>query len=344
MRGLKIAAYVVGGLVALLAVLLVGVVLFVDPNDYRHDIERLVQRQTGRELKLEGKLKLSVFPWLALETGPATLGDAAGFGPEPFASIREARVGVRLWPLLAGRIEVGNVRLDGARIRLVTDAQGRDNWADLAGGGEERQAAAESARPAQLPTVAGLEIRDAAVTVENLKEKTRRAVRDFNLETGRLASGEPFDFKTDFVLDQEPISAKVHLAARVTADLERNAHRLADPEIDVTLSGQGYPRDGVAVKVRAGSLTADIGQKLYRLEGLGVTTTWKGDGVPQAGIPIALKAPDFSADLAAQTLELKGLDLDVAGARLSGALSGARILDAPRLQGSLKLDPVELRD
>src|SRR5262249_13653199 len=175
--------------------------------------------------------------------------------------------------------------------------------------------------------------------------KTRRTVRDFNLETGRLASGEPFNLKTDFVLDQEPaLSAKVHLAAKVTADLERNAHRLVDPRIDVTLSGQGYPGEGVPVQVRASSLMADIGQKLYRLEGLGVTTTWKGDGLPQSGIPVSLKAPDLNANLAAQTLELQGLDLDVAGARLSGALTGAEILDAPKLKGTLKLEPVELRD
>jgi hypothetical protein len=54
-------------------------------------------------------------------------------------------------------------------------------------------------------------------------------VRDFNLKTGRLASGEPFDFSTDFVLDEgSSLSAKVKVAAKVTADLERNVHRLAE--------------------------------------------------------------------------------------------------------------------
>src|SRR5262249_45232918 len=131
--------------------------------------------QTGRELALSGKLKLSVFPWLALETGPATLGDAPGFGPEPFVSIREARVGVRLWPLLGGRIEAGNVRLDGARIRLITDERGRNNWSDLGGKVEETPAPTTTRnQPMQLPTIAGLDIRDAAVTIEDRQQKTRR--------------------------------------------------------------------------------------------------------------------------------------------------------------------------
>ena len=142
-------------------------------------------------------------------------------------------------------------------------------------------------------------VSDAAVTVENRAEKTRRAVRDFNLETGRLASGEPFDLETGFVLDQAPDSSlKVHLTAVVTADLERNTHRLEKPEIDVTLSGQGYPAEGVPVQVRAESLDADIGQELYGLDALALTTAWKGDGFPPEGVPVKLLAKTVRANLA----------------------------------------------
>ena len=84
MRIFKIAAYTVGGLLALIVLALVLVVVFVDPNDYRDDIARIVETETGRKLTLSGDLKLSVFPWLAVETGPASLSDAPGFGDEPF--------------------------------------------------------------------------------------------------------------------------------------------------------------------------------------------------------------------------------------------------------------------
>ena len=39
MRGVRIAAYVAAGLIGLIVVALVLVVVFVDPNDYRDDIE-----------------------------------------------------------------------------------------------------------------------------------------------------------------------------------------------------------------------------------------------------------------------------------------------------------------
>jgi AsmA protein len=344
MRKLRIAAYVAAGLIGLIVIALVLVVLFVDPNDYRDDIEKMVEQKTGRELTLSGDLKLSVFPWIALETGPASLGEAPGFGPEPFVSIKEAHVGVRLLPLLRGKVEVGSVRLDGARIRLITDESGRDNWADL-GKSETQQAPQAASGATEIPTIAGLEISDAAVVMENRKEKSRREVREFHLKTGRLASGETFPLALEFVLDQDrSLIVKVRLAADVTADLERNAHRLAEPKIDLTVSGQGYPADGVPVEVRAKSLDADVGKELYRLDGLAIKTTWKSDGLPAAGVPVAFKAKDCNVNLASQTLELAGLDADAAGAHVTGSLTGAEILDAPALQGSLKLEPISLRD
>lgn len=344
MRILKIAGYVVGGLLALVILALVAVVIFVDPNDYRDDIAGVVERETGRKLTLTGDLKLSVFPWVALETGAASLSDAPGFGDEPFVSIQDARVSVRLLPLLRGKLEVGKVQLTGARIRLVTDAQGRDNWADL---GERKadEPAPTRREPAQLPTIAGLAIKDAAITMENQQTKSRRVVREFNLDTGRLESGEPFALKTGFVLDQDAsMSVKVHVSTTVTADLERNTHRLAEPEIDVTVSGQGYPPEGIAVRIRAQSLTADIGRQTHQLDGFTLDTTWKGDGFPEAGVPVAVQAQQLTANLAAQTLELAGLQAEVAGAHLSGGLQGQEILDAPRIGGPLKLEPVSLRE
>ena len=344
MRALKIFGLVAGGLVALVVVAVTLIVLLVDPNDYRDRIAGIVERETGRKLTLNGDLKLSVFPWLALQTGAASLSEAPGFGDEPFVSIKEARASARLLPLLRGKFEVGEVRLSGARIRLVTDEKGRNSWADL---GKNKEPAAEpaSSGPTQVPTIASLQIKDAAVTMENRQTRSRRVVRDFNLDTGRLESGQPFKLTSDFVLDQDAaLSVKVHVSTTVTADLERNIHRLAEPEIDVTVSGQGYPADGIPVKIRAKSLESDIGHETHQLDGLALTTTWKGDGLPVAGVPISLKAQTLQVNLAAQTLELAGLQAEVAGASLSGGLQGAEILDAPKISGPLRLEPVSLRE
>ena len=343
MKALRVAGYLVGGVVALIVVALVLILVFVDPNDYRDDIAQIVERETGRKLTLTGDLKLSIFPWLALEAGPATLSDAPGFGAEPFVAIQQVRVGARLLPLLRGKVEVGKVSLEGARVRLITDAQGRNNWADL-GKTDTADTPEAKEKSTQLPTIAGIEIKDAAITMENRQDKTRQVIRDFGLTTGRLASGDPFDLETQFVLEQDPSSVKVHLSSSVTADLEQNVYRLAKPEIDVTLSGPGYPANGLLVEIRASSLAADIGRELHQLEGFTLNTSWKGEGYPAAGVPVSLRAQHLTANLAAQTLELLGLEAEIAGAHLSGTLSGTEILDAPKVAGPLRLESISPRE
>ena len=79
MRTVKIVAGLVGGIIVLLVAALLAVWVFVNPNDYKGKIAAAVKESTGRELNLSGDIKLSVFPWVALELGPASLGNPPGF-------------------------------------------------------------------------------------------------------------------------------------------------------------------------------------------------------------------------------------------------------------------------
>src|SRR5690606_21022902 len=109
----KIFGITLAALVALLIVAVAVVATVFDPNDYKDEVAALVESRTGRSLALDGDLELSYFPWLAVTTRNVTLGNAPGFGPEPFASIERAAVRVKLMPLFERRVEVGTIELDG---------------------------------------------------------------------------------------------------------------------------------------------------------------------------------------------------------------------------------------
>ena len=79
MRTAKMLGIAVGGLIALIVLTLATVWLFVNPNDFKPRLAAAAKEATGRDLKLDGDIKLSVFPWVALELGPASLGNPAGF-------------------------------------------------------------------------------------------------------------------------------------------------------------------------------------------------------------------------------------------------------------------------
>ena len=117
---LKKLLYVFIGIAAVFALAAIAISLFFDPNDYRDRIADEVRRETGRELNIEGDLGLSLFPRFGIELGKTTLGNAPGFGSEPFLSFEEARLSVEIMPLIRGEgLKIGAVVLDAFQLNLA---------------------------------------------------------------------------------------------------------------------------------------------------------------------------------------------------------------------------------
>src|SRR5690242_8237191 len=99
---LKISAWTIGGLLVLLIAAAIILTLTFDPNKYKQDITAAVKNATGRDLKIDGNLRLSFFPWLGIETGSLSFSDAPGFGAQPMARVDSAAIKVAVMPLLRG--------------------------------------------------------------------------------------------------------------------------------------------------------------------------------------------------------------------------------------------------
>jgi AsmA protein len=307
MRALKILGWSLLGVVGLLVLAMLLVTWLVDPNDYKDEVAAAVKKETGRELELQGDLDLSVFPWLALELGPARLGNPEGFGPGPFVSISKADVGVRLFPLLRGRLDVRRLKLEGLELNLVKDEQGRTNWQDLTEKSSTAPAEPAKAGEGSLPDIAGLSIKDSTLDYRDLGTSAHWRLRDLNVDTGRLREGHPFDVEMAFMLDEGEESAATALQLKSEVALDTKAER-------------------------------------YAFKNLNLDATLKAAEQGQKDRHIALKMPALEADLAQQTLAAPQFSVHAAGAELSGSLSGAKIIDAPTLTGTLTLKPVSPRD
>lgn len=310
MRFLKIAAWVIAGIVGLAIVGVALVAIFFDPNDYKADIERLVAEKTGRTFTLSGDLKLSVFPWLAVQVGPATLGNAPGFGDAPMVAIEGARLGVRLRPLFGGRFEIGAVQLDAPRFVLIKTAEG-NNWSDI-GEEDDTTSPSEEASSGKLDaSVASITIKNGSLSYEDRAAGTTTLISDFNFSTGKLEPGEPFDLDTRFKLQRSSASdaagtnIETQMTANVTADLETSRYQLSKPDIKLLLKGGDYPKEG---------------------------------------LPVSLTATNIVADLEAQTAQVSSLAMEAAGAKLSADLQATQLIDAPSITGTIKLAPTSLRE
>ena len=300
MRILKVVGIVLACLVGAVVLLLIAVRLFVDPNDYKDRIARTVMQSTGRELALPGTIKMSVFPWIALELGPASLGNPPGFGTEPFAAVQRAVLRVRLLPLLHKELEIGRVEISGLDLRLRKNAAGKGNW-DL--GGEHPAATPQTSDAASmtaLRNLAGIVITDSRLSYQDL------VAEHVNLRVGRVAGGM-----------EVPVQLKLTLTPSAGAR-------------PIEVGGQL-------------NVTLEPADSRYRLAQVNLGGNW-GSAAGATRVAWKFSAPQAELDLGAQTLGVARVSAQFGAARLNGTLKGSRIVDAPDLAGSFRLEPLPPRE
>jgi AsmA protein len=229
MQALKILGIALSGLAGLMLLLLLAVWLFVNPNDYRGRIAQSVKEATDRDLSLPGKIKLGVFPWVALEFGPASLGNPPGFSAEPFASVQRVALRVKLLPLLRRRLLIGRIQIDGLDLRLLRNAYGRGNWQES--GGETTTPGSHPSGASQPGTLADMD----GVVIKDSRLSYQDVVADHvNLDVGHVISGiaVPVKLKLDLLTGREarPIGLASHFD--VTLDIAKQLYRMAHITLD----------------------------------------------------------------------------------------------------------------
>lgn len=308
-RLLKFLLIAVAAIVGIGLVAAIAFMMFFDPNDFRDDISGQVSKATGREFVIEGDLSVSLFPWLAVEVGRSELGNAEGFGELPFATFDQARLSVRLLPLLIRQeVAVGTATLDALKLNLQVAANGANNWEDLATAGEEVPDATtmpedDSAAPAALD-IANVRITNANISYRDAQAGSAYTISALTLETDRIAMGEPFGLDAGFDFTAEPgeLGGRLEIDGTVTLG-EAFASLMLD---NLTVAGEvrGLAAEPTDLRLGARSIAVDTDAETVSmgeidLDALGLSVTalvepfsYAGDLAVEANIrvlPFSLK-------------------------------------------------------
>ncbi len=263
-RAVKYLLFSIGGVVGLLLIGAVAFLLLFDPNDFRDRIAEETERKTGRELRIDGEIELTLFPWLAIGIGKTTLGNAPGFADEPFASFESARLSVRVLPMLLRReVSIGTAELDSLELNLAIAANGTTNWDDLVAAGEAAPAETPDAEPAGIVLdIANIELRNANIRYDDAANGDRYQLADVNLTSGRVAAGEPVPLAGGFRFELQPaaISGALAFETEATFDTGAASIRLADTALEATL--EGLADVPVTLVLEAPVITADTANEI----------------------------------------------------------------------------------
>jgi len=257
MRIVRITGIALGALIVLIVLALLAVRLLVNPNDFKPRIVSAVRDATGRELSLPGELQLGVFPWVAVEFGPASLGNPPGFSAEPFVAVKHVAMRVRLLPLLRKQLQIGRIDVDGLELRLQKNAQGKTNWDFGSKTGAAEPPPRSGAASASLQDLAGLQIKDSRVSYQDL------VAEQLNLEIGRIHAGTTTPVSLRVRLITAPGSAPLDLTARCSFSASAEGDGFAVTKLELTGTRVQSATATTKVAFNAPELTADLkGQTL----------------------------------------------------------------------------------
>lgn len=371
MRFLVLIGGATAGVLVLCAVLLM---VLVDPNKYKGEITRLVQERYHRELVFEGDVRLAYLPRLGVQTGAVRLGNAPGFGEEPFARVEGASVSVRLLPLLTGKVEVGRIVLDGLAVNLAKSEQGVTNWADLTGPEAPQnlppEAEAEIQKAVQRAvssTVSGLRLdgvrlENASLTWENRVLDEGFSLSALSAEIKAIRPGQPVDFEAAFQFDnpRKELRAQEELRGTATLNVGEDRHILSNLALKLSAAGKPVPGGKGDFAFGLAELKVDLKQQTatgtgltigaYGAKGTGqfVATNLAGGATGGPDFKGRLDFPDFNGRELSAALTGKAPDTADASAyqHITASLefrAGRGYLEIPTLTASLDDARVEGR-
>jgi AsmA protein len=333
-RPVRIALW---SLLAVVAIMVVGAGVFLatfDPNSLKPRIIAAVKQSTGRDLTLQGDIRLGLSLQPTLQISGVSFSNPPGFSRPQMATLERLDLKLGLLPLLSHRVEIDKLVLVKPDILLEANAQGQPNWqftpepgaassGSGGGGGDKTQTRI---------TVADLRVLDGMVTLRAVggAQNTVLAVKsleatapspDANLHVAGEAAynGAPFTLTADI----GPLTRLQETGAGVAAwpvqltMAAAGAKLTVDGSLKDPLQGSGYDLKIAATVPDLSALSVFTpGRALPPLHDVAIAAQIADAGagkLPQiSGLTMHVGASDLTAIMAG----LKVDKFDIAAARL----------------------------
>ncbi len=181
------------GIVALLGLIIIGLVIavsMVNLNKYKPQIEKAVKDNAGYEMKINGKIGVSFSP-VGISISNVTLSNPSIKNNQQFFKMQNLSVAVEVMPLLSKKVKVKYIVLNKLNLDIKKLKNGKFNFevankkARVQKKSQESKAKEEKVK---LPTVDIKEVRikNANVTFEDLKAKTKAQIKNINVAVDNI--------------------------------------------------------------------------------------------------------------------------------------------------------------
>ena len=203
---------IVTAIVVILAIAVITLPFLIPSSVYKAQIEKAATTALGREVTLLGEAKLSIFPVISAKIGGAQVANPEGFDGDYMIEAGELKGSVKLWPLFSRKVEISEITLTDATIRLERLPDGRANW-QFGTPGMDPDGDPGDTSGGLSTGIARARLTNASIYFNDHPADQHYTLTKFNAEARLIALDQPFTSKGDGWLNGQPFDYDVTLAS-----------------------------------------------------------------------------------------------------------------------------------
>lgn len=316
--------------VALLFIAVALLLVLVNPNDYKPQIEAQVKQSINRDLHIKGDIGWTFFPQLGFSSGEIELDNLQGFNKPHLVKINQASLGINILPLLKGEISIAKLILDGFELTLLTNKEGVSNLDNMGA----KNTTATSDEPTTTPSndpksesyfdisktqLEGIEINNTAIEIEDLQNGSFQKVVINEIKLGQFEFNKETELNINTKMIIDDLEAEIKLTAQLLVNNEIDTIKLNNLLLDTLVTADALPNGNLQSKLKS-NITYSAKNNQATLQSLDISTTVSGDNLPNKKVQTQLNA-DISYLIDSQKATISNLKLAIDKLNIDGQLS-----------------------
>lgn len=235
------------GLVVVFAILLVALIvalpLVFDPNEHKQQIADTVEQSIGRKVHLNGDIKWSVFPAIALTFNDVKIANEKGFKGDYLAEMGQLSAQVQLLPLLKKEVKIGTIALKQPTITLQVAAGGKNNWQSMIPAADNSQAADTGSGSAMNLQIRGIEISNGTLHYQDIPAAMNVAMKELNFSTDQVSAvtASKINFSSHLSIPEVGLDADLATTIQSSALLAQQAPKFSFEKLSLDGSYNDIP-------------------------------------------------------------------------------------------------------
>lgn len=285
-------------LIALLFIAIALLVMLINPNDYKAEIETQVKQSINRDLHITGNLDWTFYPQLGFSSGEIALDNLKSFNKPHLVKINQASLGINILPLLQGEISLAKLTIDGFELTLLTDKNGVSNTDNMGPDTTETvtteptetsKSTGDSFLDISKTQLDGIDINNMVIEVQDLQAGSYQKIIINEIKLGQFAFDKETEFSINTAVTIDDMQAQIALTTQLLVNKALDSIQLKQLSLNTQLTTDALPNGAVNSTLKS-DINYAVNSKKVTINGLDINTIISGDNLPNKKVTTQVNA------------------------------------------------------